>query len=68
MHIFFWEGKCKFGEDCCYAHEKVSKQDLKVKERHENEINAIKNEIDKIKEIISLMQNKITKLNPEIQG
>ena len=39
-----------------------------MKDKHENEINDIKDEMDKLKETISLMQNKITELNQEIQS
>ena len=69
--IFYKEEICRFGEDCSYAHKKVMNKDMKfeeMKDKHENEINDIKDEMDKLKETISLMQNKITELNQEIQS
>ena len=66
---FFREGVCRFGNGCSYTHKKVSNQDPKIKdmiEKHENEINAIKDEMNKLKEIISLMGNKIAEINLDI--
>ena len=57
---FFREGICRFGEGCSYSHKKVLNQDPKIeviKEKHETEINAIKDEMHKLKEVISLMEN-----------
>ena len=63
---FFREGFCRFGDGCFYTHRKGSKQDPKIKdiiEKHEPEINAIKDEMNKLKEIISLMENKIAEIS-----
>ena len=49
---FFREGVCRFGDGCSYSHKKVSNQDPKMKdiiEKHEPEINAVKDEMKKLK-------------------
>ena len=49
---FYKEEICRFGEDCSYAHKKFIKKDMKfeeMKDKHENEINDIKDEMDKLK-------------------
>ena len=69
--IFYKEGIFRFGENCFYAHKKVNTKDNKfeeIKEKYENEINNIKDEMKKLKETVSVMQNKITELNQEIQS
>ena len=51
-----------------YAHRKVNNKDTKMeemKDKHDNEINDIKDEMAKLKETISLMQSKIMELNQE---
>ena len=39
-----------------------------IKEKHETEINAIKDEMHKLKEVIYLMENKIAELNQDLQS
>ena len=66
---FFGEGVCRFGDSCSYTHKKVLNQDPKIKDiivKHETEIYAIKDEINKVKEMISLMENKITEINLDV--
>ena len=68
---FFREGICRFGEGCSYSHKKFLNQDPQIeviKEKHEIEINAIKDEMHKLKEVISLMEIKIAELNQDLQS
>ena len=62
---YFREGSCRFKEHCSYQHKKDLNQD--ILKQNDIEINAIKEEISKLKEIISLMQKQIIELNQEIQ-
>ena len=68
---YFREGICRYGGDCSYKHEKVINKYHEVQDiqkQNASEINAIKDEMSKLKEIVSLMQNQIAELNQEIQS
>ena len=68
---FFRDGVCRYGEGCSYAHKRVCNKDQKVKEiteKHEQEVNTMKDEINKPKEHISVMEDKIIELNQDIQS
>ena len=66
--------ECSFRhpKTCRYFYKKESQQNNmkieEIKEKYENEINDIKDEMYKLTETIFLMQNKITELNQEIQS
>ena len=61
----------RFGDGCSYTYKKVSNLDPKIEEFIEKdvtEVTAIKDEMNKLKEVISLMENKISGLNQDIQS
>ena len=65
------EGTCRFKEFCAYKHDKDKDHHINVKElitNHEQEMSAIKHEMNQLKLIISQMGNQIMILNQELQN